>query len=200
MPKHTRDSSVQRKSQDKATTKSSSRTRQQGTRGSRAGSHKSRGAVSTSPVAAAMEAPMRPALSFISLPVADVARSRGFYEALGLRASDRSLPECAFFQLNGVILGLATRTALAKALGFPVGRGSGVLLSHNVPDSASVDHVMRRAELAGATIVRPSGSTAWGWRMGCFRDPDGHLWEVVFNPRLSLDASGNAQLDPPGVW
>lgn len=151
-------------------------------------------------VKAAVESMMRPAISFISLPVANVERSRRFYESLGLRASDRSLPECAFFQLNGVILGVTTRAALAKALGFPVGRGSGVLLSHNVRDADAVGGILRRAKRAGAEIVRPAGSTEWGWEMGCFRDPDGHLWEVVFNPRLAMDPVGNVLLDPPEVW
>lgn len=144
--------------------------------------------------------PMRSSISFVSLLVADVAKSRRFYEALGLAASERSREDFALFQMNGVVLAIATRSAIAKELGFPLGRGGGVLLSHNVECEAAVAETLRMAKRAGAKILRKPSPASWGGLIGCFADPDGHVWEVVFNPGLPMDAAGNALLDPPGVW
>jgi predicted lactoylglutathione lyase len=143
---------------------------------------------------------MRPSISFVSLPVRDVAISRRFYEALGLVASDRSRDGFALFQMNGVVLALATRTSIVKELGFRPGRGGGVILSHNVESTAAVVETLEVARRAGARILRRPAPASWGGLIGCFADPDGHVWEVVFNPGLPMDAAGNALLDPPGVW
>jgi predicted lactoylglutathione lyase len=143
---------------------------------------------------------MRASISFVSLLVRDVAISRGFYEALGLVASDRSRDDFALFQMNGVVLAIATRKAIAKELGFPLGKGGGVLLSHNVESAGAVAETLETARRAGASILRKAAPASWGGLIGCFADPDGHVWEVVFNPGLPMDASGNALLDPPGVW
>lgn len=144
--------------------------------------------------------PMRPSISFISLLVRDVAASRRFYEALGLVASDRSREDFALYQMNGVVLAIATRASIAKELGIALGRGSGVLLSHNVESEEAVAATLVTARRAGAKILRKASPASWGGLIGCFADPDGHVWEVVFNPHLPMDAAGNAILDPPEVW
>ena len=143
---------------------------------------------------------MRPSISFISLLVRDVAAARRFYEGMGLAASDRSREDFALFQMNGVVLAIATRTAIRKELGFPLGRGGGVLLSHNVDTESAVAETLEMARRGGARILRKATPASWGGLIGCFADPDGHVWEVVFNPQLPMDAAGNALLDPPGVW
>lgn len=144
--------------------------------------------------------PMRAAISFVSLLVRDVAIARAFYEAIGLVASDRSREGFALFQMNGVVLAIATRKAVAKELGFPLGKGGGVLLSHNVESAEAVVETLEASRRAGARILREPSPASWGGMIGCFTDPDGHAWEVVFNPGLPMDAAGNALLDPPGVW
>lgn len=143
---------------------------------------------------------MRPSISFVSLPVKDVARSRRFYESLGLVASERSRADFALFQMNGVVLAISTRSAMAKELGFPIAKGGGVVLSHNVPIAEEVASTLESARRAGAKVLRKASPASWGGMIGCFADPDGHVWEVVFNPLLPMDAAGNALLDPPGVW
>ena len=144
--------------------------------------------------------PMRPSISFISLLVRDVAAARRFYESLGLVASERSREDFALFQMNGVVLAIATRASVAKELGVTLGRGSGVLLSHNVESEEAVGATLEMARRAGAKVLRKASPASWGGLIGCFADPDGHVWEVVFNPQLPMDAAGNALLDPPDVW
>ena len=153
---------------------------------------------------------MRHTISFISLPVADVARSRRFYEAMGLEASSRSRPEAAFFQMNGLVLATADRKTMDDGLGVSMGgskskrisstRVDGVVLSHNVRREEEVDELLARAKAAGGRIEKSAGPAPWGGRTGCFADPDGHLWEVVFNDAMPMDAMGNVFLEPPGVW
>jgi uncharacterized protein len=139
---------------------------------------------------------MEPRISLITLGVADVARSRSFYEALGWRASEASAPEVAFFQANGLALALFGRAALAadaevedRPSGF-----SGVALAHNLRSESEVDEAFAAALAAGAHAVKIPRRTAWGGYAGYFADPDWHLWELAHNPFFPLDESGNLQL------
>jgi predicted lactoylglutathione lyase len=153
---------------------------------------------------------MRHTVSFVSLLVADVVRSRSFYEAMGLEASARSRPEATFFQMNGLVLAVADRSAMSTGLGVAIRgsrssssnttRAASVVLSHNVRREDEVDELLARAKAAGGRIEKPAGTALWGGRTGCFADPDGHLWEVVFNDGMPMDAMGNVFLEPPGVW
>lgn len=134
---------------------------------------------------------MEPRLSLVTLGVSDVARARGFYQALGFTLSPASQAEVAFFDLGGVVLSLWSRDALSADAGLPVARGfGGVSLAHNVRSRAEVDRVLAQAQSAGATILRPAHETAWGGYSGYFADPDGHPWEVAHNPFWTLDAHG----------
>jgi catechol 2,3-dioxygenase-like lactoylglutathione lyase family enzyme len=140
---------------------------------------------------------MEPRISIITLGVKDVARSRTFYEALGFKASTASQESVTFLDGGGVVLGLYGRGPLAEdatvedsAPGF-----SGVALAHNARSEADVDTVLAEAVAAGAKLVKPAGKVFWGGYSGYFADPDGHLWEVAFNPYFKLGDDGRVELD-----
>jgi len=134
-------------------------------------------------------------LSLITLGVADVARSRRFYEALGWRASGASQADVAFFQLGGIALSLWGRAELARDAQLPESSGwGGVALAHNARSRAEVDALLEEAGTAGARILKPARDTFWGGYVGYFADPDGHLWEVAWNPHFPLDADGSLRL------
>jgi uncharacterized protein len=138
---------------------------------------------------------MEQRLSLITLGVADVARSRRFYEALGWRASGASQDDVSFFQAGGMALALWGRTELTRDAGMPDGSGfGGVALAYNARSRAEVDDVLGQARTAGAHILRPARDTFWGGYAGYFADPDGHPWEVAWNPHFLLDAGGNLRL------
>ncbi len=127
---------------------------------------------------------MKPRISMIALAVSDLTKSVAFYkDGLGFPKLD-SPPGVAFFKLNGTWLGLSERDALAKDTGVsPEGDGySGFNLAHNVASEAEVDQVVNQALSAGATVVRPVQKASWGGYHGYFKDPDGHLWEIAYNP------------------
>ena len=138
---------------------------------------------------------MEQRLSLVTLGVADVARSRWFYEALGWRASTASQEDVAFFQLGGIGLSLFGRVALAEDAGLPEAPGfGGVALAHNARTHEEVDTILERARAAGARILRAARDTSWGGYAGYFADPDGHPWEVAWNPHFPLRADGSLQL------
>lgn len=129
---------------------------------------------------------MKPRISMITLGVRDLAASVRFYEqGLGLPRMD-SPPEVAFFTLNGSWLGLFGRDALAEDAGVsPQGEGfAGFALAHNLASEAEVDQLMAQALAAGATLTKPAQKVFWGGYSGYFRDPDGYLWEVAYNPHF----------------
>jgi len=139
---------------------------------------------------------MEPRLSFVTLGVADIARARAFYETLGFKPSSASTDDVAFYDAGGVVLALWSRAELAKDAGVS-GRGSGfsgVAIAHNVRTVEEVAGVLAEAEAAGGRIVRASENVFWGGQTGYFADPDGHLWEVAYNPFMPLDAAGRVTL------
>ena len=138
---------------------------------------------------------MEQRVSLITLGVADVARSRRFYEALGWRASGASQADVTFFQLGGIALSLWGRAALAADANVADERGfSGVALAHNARTLEAVDAMLAEARTAGARILKPAQPTPWGGYAGYFADPDGHLWEVAWNPHFALGADGSLRL------
>jgi len=141
---------------------------------------------------------MEPRISLITLGVADIARSRVFYEALGWIASSASTADVVFFHGKGPVLALWGRTALAKDAGVkdrPSGF-SGAALAYNARSDAEVDEVFAHAVKLGAQAVKIPRKTFWGGYGGYFADPDRHLWEVAFNPFFPLDERGNLSLPP----
>ncbi len=134
-------------------------------------------------------------VSFITLGVSDLARSKAFYERLGWTASPASQDSIVFFDLNGVVLGLFGRKALAEDAGVPDGAAgfSAVTLACNQRSEAEVDAVMQEAEAAGAVILTPAEKVFWGGYRGYFTDPDGHIWEIAHNPFAPIDAEGRVK-------
>lgn len=139
---------------------------------------------------------MEPRLSFVTLGVRDLPRARGFYETLGFKPSSASTADVAFYDAGGVVLALWARTDLAQDAGISSeGSGfSGIAVAHNVRCEEEVARVLAEAEAAGGTIVKPSQKAFWGGQTGYFKDPDGHLWEVAYNPFMPLDAAGRVAL------
>lgn len=139
---------------------------------------------------------MNQTISFITLGVADLARSRAFYQALGWRESSASQPAVAFFQAGSVAFALFQRQDLAEdaavsatGSGFP-----GFTLAHNVASEAAVIATLEAAVAVGAKLVRPADKVFWGGFRGYFADPDGFLWEICFNPFITLDDKGFIRL------
>jgi len=129
---------------------------------------------------------MEPRISMITLGVTDLEESAKFYEiGLGLPKMD-SPPGTAFFTLNGTWLGLYPRDLLAEDANVsPCGAGfSGVTLSHNVTSKDAVRELIEKAIAAGAKMVKQPQDASWGGFSGYFKDHDGHLWEVAYNPHF----------------
>lgn len=136
---------------------------------------------------------MKPRISMITLGVDDLERSLRFYrDGLGLSTSGIVGKEfehgaVAFFDLQaGLKLALWPRKSLAHDSGVPLSAPCRTELSlgHNVASRAEVDAVMEQAKRAGAVIVKPAQDTFWGGYAGYFQDPDGHLWEIAWNPQF----------------
>lgn len=120
-----------------------------------------------------------------------------FYrEAMGWNSTYRPGDPIAFFQLNGLVLGLFPRQELAKdARVSPRGSGfRGVSLAHNVRSRRAVVAIFERLKRRGAWIVKGPRAAEWGGFSGYFADPDGHLWEVAHNPSWKLDRHGSVRL------
>lgn len=137
--------------------------------------------------------PIEPRLSLVTLGVADLGRARAFYETgLGWTASAASQGDVVFFALGGVALALFPRAALAAdAQVSAQGEGfAGVTLAHNVRRREEVAAALARAVAAGGRLVKPAQEAEWGGFSGYFADPDGHLWEVCWNPFFPLGEGG----------
>ncbi len=142
---------------------------------------------------------MEQRITLITLGVADIIRARTFYERLGWRG--RQVEDTVFFQAGGLAVVLWGRDKLADDAGV-VDRNTdasvGVALAHNVGSPADVDEVLAEAAAAGGTITRPAGRTFYGGYAGYFADPDGHLWEIAYNPGFALGADGSITIGDLG--
>ncbi len=134
---------------------------------------------------------MKPSITVLTLGVSDLERSLAFYrDGLGLPTEgivgrEFEYGAVAFFKFQaGQMLALWPRASIARDAGLAVQPASATefTIGHNVGSKAEVDAVMEQAARAGATIVTGAGETFWGGYAGYFQDPDGHLWEVVWNP------------------
>lgn len=136
-------------------------------------------------------------ISLVTLGVLDLARSRRFYEALGFRASSASQGDVVFFQLLGMALGLYPRAALAEDAGVSAGAAGGfggITLAQNVARREDVARLLAEAEAAGGRVIKPAQDVFWGGHHGYFADPDGHLWEIAWNPGFALGPDGGLRL------
>jgi uncharacterized protein len=139
---------------------------------------------------------MEQRLSVVTLGVADLERSRRFYEeGLGWRRGNRHA-EVVFFQLPGMVLALFGRSDLAADAKLPAaGSGfGGITLAYCTRSREEVDAVLAEAAAAGATILKPAEDAFWGGYSGYFADPDGHPWEVAWNPEWTLADDGSVRL------
>jgi catechol 2,3-dioxygenase-like lactoylglutathione lyase family enzyme len=144
---------------------------------------------------------MPPHLSIVTLGVADLARSIGFYRALGWHQAESSVDGViSWFAVGGTWLGLFPTPDLAEDAGFDRGSGPqpgafiGVTLAVNVGGEAEVDDALAAAVAAGGTLQVPAVMTDFGIYRGYVADPDGHLWEVAHNPDFPLRADGGIDI------
>lgn len=140
---------------------------------------------------------MEQRLSLVTLGVADLTRSRRFYEALGWKpAGIGGGGEVYFFQLGGIVMGLWGRESLAADANLsPQGSGfGGIALAYNTRTRDEVDAVLAEAEQAGGRILKQGHDAFWGGYTGYFADPDGHPWEVAWNPGFALAEDGSVTL------
>jgi hypothetical protein len=142
------------------------------------------------PADAATESRMQPSISLVTLGVADLARSRAFYaDGLGWRPAFET-GEVVFFQMAGCVFGLFAREQLEADMRRPCPGTGAFSLAHNVAGRGEVDEVMATAKAAGAVILKPPEDALWGGYSGYFADPDGHAWEVAWNPGWRFDDNG----------
>ena len=136
---------------------------------------------------------MHARISVITLGVDDLERSVKFYRdglgfaTQGIVGKEFESGAVAFFELSGGLrLALWPRKSIAHDSGLALAMPSAteITLGHNVMSRTEVDQVMQQAAASGAKIVKPAAETFWGGYAGYFQDPDGHLWEAVFNPQL----------------
>jgi catechol 2,3-dioxygenase-like lactoylglutathione lyase family enzyme len=135
---------------------------------------------------------MKPRITLITIGVDDLEKAVRFYsDGLGLKTegivgTEFEYGAVAFFDLQaGLKLALWPRKSIARDAGMPLCRASPTefTIGHNVSSKVEVDEVMEQAKRAGAVVVKPAHDTFWGGYAGYFQDPDGHLWEVAWNPQ-----------------
>lgn len=136
---------------------------------------------------------MEQRLSLVTLGVADLPRSIRFYEGLGWRRSLQNADGVAFFQLGGLALALFPIADLAADAGveqaeLPAFRG--VALAHNVRERTEVDQIVDLVCRLGGSLAKPPEAKVWGGYGAYVTDPDGHLWEIAWNPEFRIDAEG----------
>lgn len=143
---------------------------------------------------------MEQRVSLITLGVADLARATDFYRRLGWTPSPRfEGADVTFFQAGGMIVALWGREALVADAELPEetsprGPSSRIALAYNARSRAAVDAVIEEARQAGGIVVKPARDTEWGGYVGYFADPDGHLWEIAWNPGFTLLEDGSVRL------
>lgn len=144
---------------------------------------------------------MEPRVTLITLGVADLRRSVGFYrDGLGFPTTYKDGEPVAFFNTAGTRLSIYPLHDLAADIGpgIPPVRGGfgGITLAHNVRTKDEVAPLLELARQAGGRIVKPAQEASWGGHSGYFADPDDHYWEVAWNPFLPLDKDGFMMLNP----
>ncbi len=140
---------------------------------------------------------MEPRLSLVTLGVADLDRSMAFYEALGWKRSMTKAEGVAFFQLGPIVLSLWPNSDLAADAGLPERASTefrGLSLAHNVRQRDEVDAAVTLMESAGGTVLKTPGETFWGGYIAYVADPDGHVWEIAWNPGFPIAEDGAVTL------
>jgi uncharacterized protein len=138
-----------------------------------------------------MSVPAR--ISIVTLGVDDLERSKAFYEALGWEVAGSAGDEICWFRTADSYLGLFAREALARDAGLrsePTAEFGGITLAINVESEEAVTAAFEAAVTAGARILKPATRAEWGGYSGYFADPDGHPWEVAYNPTFPIGEDG----------
>ena len=136
---------------------------------------------------------MRQKFTLITLGVKDFQKALAFYEGLGWKKSQQSQEAYALFPLGGIVLGLYPLQELEKdtTLNYQQASFSGMTISYNATSEEEVDTVMQEAERLGATVVKPAQKVFWGGYSGYFKDLDGYVFEVAYNPFWEIDSLCN---------
>ena len=140
---------------------------------------------------------MKQRLNLITLAVQDINRAVTFYEkGLGWKRSSVSTDDLIVFSMGGMALALYPRHLLAEDAmveDTPTGF-SGITLAYNTHSEKEVNQVLDKVEKLGAIVVKPAEKVFWGGYSGYFKDPDGHLFEVAYNPFWAMDDKGILKL------
>jgi len=138
---------------------------------------------------------MKQRVNLITLGVRDLARARGFYEALGWKTGAEPGDDVVFFQAGDMVLALWDRAKLAADSCVEDAPGwGGVTLALNFGSREEVDAATEEARAAGATIGREPEETFWGGYTSVMIDPEGHPWEIAHNPHWTVTADGGIRL------
>lgn len=145
---------------------------------------------------------MEPRLTLLTLGVSDLPRSVRFYrDGLGLPTTYKDGDPIAFFNTQGTRLGILPVEELAHDISpetkAQLGTFNGITIAHNVRTKEEVAAVLAEAERAGGKIIKPAQDVFWGGHSGYFLDPDGHHWEVAWNPLSPLGEDGFMDLTMP---
>ena len=140
--------------------------------------------------------PIPARISIVTLGVADLPRAVAFYEALGWERATASQTGIAWFHTADSNLGLFPIEHLAADANLPAQRArfGGVTLAINVETESAVAAALAAAVSAGATLLKPATRADWGGVSGYFADPDGHPWEIAFNPGFPIDSDGRLRI------
>lgn len=135
---------------------------------------------------------MQQQIAVITLGSADLARSQKFFaEGFGWQPVFQN-DQILFYQMNGFVLGIFQRGAMAEDMGQTAQAGPAAMaLAHNVATEAEVSLLMERLVRAGGRVLRPADAPPHGGFRGYVSDPDGHAWEIAWNPAWQIDAEGH---------
>lgn len=135
-------------------------------------------------------------ISIVTLGTDDMARAVAFWEAMGWPRRAKAFDAIAMFQVGGLAFAIYPFEKLAQDCGMTDrGKGfGGFTIAHNVASKAEVDALIARAVANGATLQKPAHDAFWGGYSGYFCDPDGHPWEVAYNPFVPLAEDGSLVL------
>lgn len=138
-------------------------------------------------------------VSIITLGVSDIKKSREFYKALGWKPVQHEHGESiVFFQCGGMVVALYPRELLAEDAGVSPAKNdefSGITLAYNVNGKEEVHATVEQARKAGAKILKEPQDVFWGGYHSYIADPDGHLWEIAFNPFTLIDDKGRFMME-----
>ncbi|TGL51511.1 VOC family protein [Leptospira kemamanensis] len=142
---------------------------------------------------------MFPRINLITLGVSDLKRAVQFYETgLGWKKSEESNENVAFFQIGALVFGLFGEKELAEDIGIPFQKRqdySGITLAQNLESESEVDRVIEVVRKLGAVILKEPQKVFWGGYSAYFKDLDGHIFEVAYNPFFPLNAKGEIELN-----